>query len=293
MRKLIKVITLLFVSTFCFCSFLGCSNKNAFEVIGNNSEVIGNDSDNLVWTNENIVYAYIKAGYEEDILKDIEGSFRSLPFQKVYVAEKNTNEWTPLSLLFVLDDNGTITQKEFIELLEQDERINHANSGRDLPFETVDTRYIEKEKDTISVGETLQLTLMGNIDYYVQPFDFKGFFVKPMTAKQYNAQSFPGVALKSVKEENDGWLYLELEEEGYFNIVKECDKVARLFEIARVEKDKRNIVSVIPPIWQVSDETIVSIETNSNNYACVVITGLKAGWVTVDYAGVKCEIIVE
>lgn len=249
--------------------------------------------DDLVWTNENVVYAYVKAGCEDDILKDLEGSFRSLSFQKVYVAEKNANEWTPLSLLFILDDNGATTQQEFIGLLEQDERIDRANSWRDLPFETVDTRYIEKEKDTISVGETLQLTLMGNIDYYVQPFDFKGFFVKPFTVKQYNVQSFPEVALKSVKEENDGWLYLELEEEGYFNVVRACDKVARLSEIEKVAKDKSNVVSVIPPIWQVSDETIVSIETNSDQYALAVITGLKAGKVTVDYDDVKCEIIVQ
>ena len=43
--------------------------------------------DDLVWTNENIVYAYVNAGYEDDILKDLEGSFRSLSFQKVYAAE--------------------------------------------------------------------------------------------------------------------------------------------------------------------------------------------------------------
>ena len=142
------------------------------------------------------------------------------------------------------------------------------------------------------VGETLQLTLMGNIDYYIQPFDFKGFYIKPATEKQYNIQSFPDIALNSVTEASDGWLYLELEEENYFNIIKACDKVARLSEIARVEKDKRNIVSVIPPIWQVSDETIVSIETNSADYRFVTITGLKSGTVTLDYAGVKCEIIV-
>ena len=67
--------------------------------------------DDLVWTNENIVYAYVNAGYEDDILKDLEGSFRSLSFQKVYAAEKNTNEYTPLSLLFILDENGAVTQR--------------------------------------------------------------------------------------------------------------------------------------------------------------------------------------
>ena len=209
-----------------------------------------------------------------------------------FLAEKNTNEWTPLSLLFVLED-GEITQEEFIVLLERDERISYASGVRDIPFETVDTRYIEREKGTISVGETLQLTLKGTIDYYIQPFDFKGFFIKPATEKQYDAQSFSGIALKSVTEVNDGWLYLELEEEGYFNVIKACDKIARLTEIEKVEKDKSNIVSVIPPIWQVSDETIVSIETNTENYAIVEVKGLKPGTVTIDYAGVDCEITVQ
>ncbi|MBE7078777.1 MAG: hypothetical protein E7380_02815 [Clostridiales bacterium] len=281
-----KFLGLVLTGILLFCtifSVVGCGEET--ETSAKNEE--------LVWTNENSVYAYVKAGYEDDILKDIEGAFRSLPFQEVYVAEKNTNEWTPLSLLFILDERGTITQKEFIALLERDERINHATSVRDIPFETVDTRYIEREKDTISVGETLQLTLMGYMDYYVQPFDFKGFFIKPATEKQYNVQSFPDVALKSVTETNDGWLYLELEEEGYFNVVKACDKVARLSEIEKVEKDKRKVVSVIPPIWQVSDETIVKIEINSENYAIAEIKGLKSGKVTVDYAGVKCEITVQ
>ena len=60
----------------------------------------------------------------------------------------------------------------------------------------------------------------GNIDYYIQPFDFNGFYIKPATEKQYNIQSFPDIALNSVTEASDGWLYLELEEENYFNIIK-------------------------------------------------------------------------
>ena len=249
--------------------------------------------ENIKNQNENAVYAYVTAGYEEKILSDVEGAFEALPFQKVYVAEKNTNEWTPLSLLFILDKNGEITQEEFIALLNQDERINHANSSRDLPFETVDTRYIEKEKDKISVGETLQLTLKGSCDYYVQPFDFKGFFVKPIEEQEYTVQSFPDVALKSVREAGNGWLYLELADEGYLNLVEACDKVARLSTIEKVEKGKSNVVSIIPSIWRVSDETVVSLQTNSENYNVVVVTGLKKGKVTVDFGGVTCEITVQ
>lgn len=279
-----KLLSMFLASIFCLCG-LGMLSGCAEEPSGSLGEG--------VWTNENAVYAYVKAGYEDDILENVDGSFPSLPFQKVYVAEKNTNEWTPLSLLFILNTNGGITQKEFIDRLGQDERINHATVGRDIPFETVDTRYIDKKKDTISVGETLQLTLTGTIDSYVQPFDFKGFFVKPIAEGEYNAQSFPGVAIKAVKEENNGWLYLELEEEGYFNVVEACDQVARLSTVEAVEKDKSNFTSIIPPVWQVSDEAVVSLETSAENIAVATITGLKAGKITVDYAGVKCEITVE
>ncbi len=284
MRKRIKKIKAIFICclyAFCVCFIFGCSNDKPL-----------NKKDNLVWTNESIVYAYINAGYEDNILKNVEASFQSFPFQKVYIAEKNLNDDTPLSLLFILEEGGAITQEEFICLLEQDKRINYANSWRDIPFETVDTRYIEKEKDTISVGETLKLTLMGNIDYYIQPFDFRGFYVKPMIEKQYNKQSFPGVTLKSIKETDNGWLYLELEEEGYFNVVEACDKISRLPTIEKVARDKGNVVSIIPPIWQVSNETVIRIETDSENYLSAIITGLKAGKTTVEYADVRCEIIV-
>lgn len=284
-KKFLKQVLCLTLVLACFTALFGCGD-------GDNSATEG-DKGNLVRANENAVYAYVNAGYENDILADVEGSFSSLSFQKVYVAEKNTNEWTPLILLFVLNDGGELTQKELVNLLEEDERINHASAVRDLPFETVDTRYIEKEKDTISVGETLQLTLIGNIDYYVQPFDFKGFFVKPATVKKYNVKSFPGIELKSITEYEEGWLYLELKEEGYFNVVNACDKVARLSEIESAEKDKRNVVSIINPIWQASDETIASIETNLEKYTSVMLTGLKQGKVTIDYDGVKCEITVQ
>lgn len=283
MKKVMKVLTLLFALTFCLS---GCLN-------GCKSETKDEKEDDLVWTNENIVYAYVNTGYEKDILTDIENSFPSLTFQKVYVAEKNADEWTPLSLIFILDKTKEITQKEFIDLLEKDERISYANAQRDLPFGTVDTRYIERKKDVITVGETLELKLVGSVDYYVQPFDFKGFFVKPITAKQYSVKDFPSVDLKSVQEENDGWLYLELKNDGYFNVVKACDKIARLSTVEKVTKDRRNVVSVIPPIWKVADETIVRLETNTNQYSSVTVTGLKTGKTTVEYDGVKCEITVQ
>lgn len=276
-KKIIKAfsfgLTFMIALAFCACN----SNKK---------------DDDLVWTNDNAVYAYVKAGFENDILKDVEGAFESFCFQKVYVTEKNGNEWTPLGLLFVLDKNETENKQEFIHLLEQDERINHASACRDIKFETIDTRYIEKEKDTIAVGEEIRLTLRGSIDYYVQPFGFGGLSVKPATNKNYSVKDFRGINLKSVTKKEDGWLYLELVEENYFNVIKALDILSRLPEMEYVEPDKSDVNFIIPPIWQISDETIACLETDTNNYGNAIITGLKSGEVIVEIAGVSCKIKV-
>ena len=245
-----------------------------------------------LWTNDNAVYAYVKAGFENDILKDVEGAFESLHFQEVYVTEKNVNKWTPLGLLFVLDEAETENKQDFIRLLQQDERINGARPCRDIKFETVDTRYIEKEKDTIAVGEEMRLTLKGSRDAYIQPFDFGGLYAKPSIGKNYSVEDFVGIDLKSVTMEDDGWLYFELVEENYFNIIKAADILSRLPEIEKVELDTSNVTLIPPSIWEISDKTVASLVTDTNDYGSVIIKGLKSGEVTVELAGVSCIIKV-
>ncbi len=80
-----KIIVFGVMLVMCLGLFFGCGN-----------------SQNLEWTNDNSVYAFVKAGFESDILEDIEVAFETLDFQKVYVIEKNVNVCTPLVLLFIL-----------------------------------------------------------------------------------------------------------------------------------------------------------------------------------------------
>ena len=249
-------------------------------------------ADDSQWTNYNAVYAYVKAGFENDILKDVEGAFESLHFQKVYVTAKNTNGWTPLRLLFVLEKDGTENIQDFIRLLQQDERINGASPCRDIAFETVDTRYIKKEKETIAVGEEMRLTLKGYLDGYVQPFDFGGLYAKPSINKNYTIEDFRGIDLKSVIKKDNGWLYLELAEENYFNIIKAADILSRLPEMEVVDFDTSNVTIPIPPIWEISDYTVASLVTDMNDYGSAIVKGLKPGEVTVEFAGVSCKIKV-
>ena len=261
----------------CLGLFFGCGN-----------------SQNLEWTNDNAVYAFVKAGFESDILEDIEGAFETLDFQKVYVIEKNVNVCTPLVLLFILDE-GTSNQQEFIDLLSQDTRINHANKSRDLPFETVDTRYIDKAKDIITTGETLTLEMRGNRSYYYQTFSFEGLLVKPTKNKTYTAANFP-VDIKSVETRDNGWLYLELETGGYFEVIKAADILSRLSTIEKVELDRSllDLSLPVPPTWELSNYTIAEFVEGVlwDDYPKAVIRGLKAGKVTIDFNGVTCEITV-
>lgn len=251
------------------------------------------EGETFEWTNENAIYAYVKAGHETEIINDVEAAFGSLSFEKVYVVQKQIDASTPLELLFVLEENGSEKQQDFIDLLNKDSRISHARKSRDLPFDTVDNRHIDKVKDTIAVGETLILEAKGNIDYYVQPFNREGFLIKPMISKTYTVADFPHVDLKSVVERDNGWLYLELTSEGYFEVIKAIDTLSRLSTI-KSAMPERELISIIPPVWNISDSTIAIFEsTNYGGAPSAVIRGIKSGKVIVDFDGVSCEITVK
>lgn len=249
--------------------------------------------DNLEWTNSNAVYAFIKAGYEHEVLSDVENAFRTLHFKKIYVTEKHVNAYTPLVLLFVLDENRSEEAQTFIDILNEDVRINHAIISRDLYFETVDTRSIEKAKDTILVGETLELEMKGSVDFYVKPFGDEGLLIKPVDDKAYTIRDFPQINLKSVESRDNGWLYLELANSGYFEVIKTANTLSRLLTIEKVELDKHVSITFPPAIWEISDTEIAIFEsTAGGGYPTATIKGISAGVVTITFGDMSCEITI-
>lgn len=248
--------------------------------------------DNLTWTNSNAVYASVKEGYEQEILVNVEDAFKTLSFEKIYVTEKHVNPYTPLVLLFILNEKKVEETQGFINTLNEDMRINHARISRDLYFETIDTRLIKKEKETISVGETLLLEMKGNIDFYVKPFRDEGLLIKPTDNKNYAVKDFPQINLKSIEARDNGWLYLELAKSGYFEVIKAADVLARLSTIEKIELDQYSSM-ILPPIWDISDSTIAVFESsNGGGYPTATIKGISAGIVTISYGGLSCEITV-
>lgn len=275
MKKLVSILLLL-ISVFCISfALVGCKNSQ---------------SDDLVWANDNAVYAYVKTDFENEIFKNVEGAFDNVNFQKVYITNKTPKN---LTLLFILEENDVADTREFIDVLSRDERISGVIPCRDLPFESVDTRYIEKEKDTLSVGEEMVLTLVaGKHEYYIQQFDFGGLFVKPKEVKNYSVRDFKGINIKSVNERENGWLYLELAKENYFDVIKALDNLSRIATFEEVKADTSKVWHLPPPYWEVSDTNVAEIKANEDYYTAT-IKGLKPGEVSVGFDGVRCNIVIK
>lgn len=297
--KVFKKTTLLLTMVLTVFLFVGCvndkENKEGVSIelkdVGRNESE--NGENNIEWTNDNAVYAYVKADYASEIINDVEGSFVALTFKDVYVAEKNASDYRSLVLLFVLEEGEEENQQAFINLLESDERINSARVCRDLPFPTIDERYIEAEKDTIKVGETLTLEFKnGYYKYYTKPFEFTGFLVKPVEKKDYTTEDFKEVNLKGVEERENDWLYLELETEDYYELIKTMDVVSKLTNVEKVTFDVRT-GTIIPPVWETinGSSSIVKFVSRING-SIVTIEGVNPGTIKVGYNGVWREVTV-
>ena len=253
--------------------------------------------DGLEWTNENAVYADVKAEYVKDVLKDVEGAFKSLDFKKVYVMGKNieTPQINSLKLLFVLNESGAEKQQEFSDRLLLDPRINYVHNCRDIPFETVDTRRLEALVNPIAVDEMTTITFHGYVISGNRPFEFDGLSVwltKQDENKTYGPEDFPQVKLSSVLERFDGGFCLELSEPGYFNIVKAANALSRSSKIKAVEF---YFICIIPPIWEISDTTVVDFADGFDYWRYdqpATVIGKKAGTATVSLAGASIEITV-
>ena len=271
----------------------------AFLFISCNIEIseddVPDEKNGLTWTNDKAIYASIKTQHTNDVMLDVDGAFENLNFKAVFVVEKSieNNQNLNLTLLFILNNNQ---QQQFIDILLLDERINGAWKCLDLPFESIDNRYLDVRSNNIQVGEELDISIKGDCNIYHQPFRFEGIWVRPTnydSKRLYHIDDFPQVNITSVEKDNSGRLYLQLEEPGYFNVIKAVDIMSRLDTINAVEVDY--FEPVVPDIWQISDRSIADFAyeygyENYNNMTTII--GLKPGEVTIGFNGVYCNITV-
>ena len=253
-------------------------------------EITDRGEDNATWTNDNAMYVHLKTEYVDSVLQNVEHSFPMLDFDKVYVTHKDTTSYASLVLLFVLPQSGEQTRTQFLDLLAMDVRIEYSEPCYDLPFPTVDTRYIETLKNTIAIDETIQISHRGQLDYWFQALSYKGFVVKPKRDKALFAADFPQINIKLIQPRGDGTYYVEIVNEGYFRIIKARDIASRLPSMEKVWPTSPDDCYIpIPPLWETSDFTIVDFETSVANET-VTIKGMGVGVASLEYGGVFAKL---
>lgn len=145
LNKMKRLIIFFASFMFAFC-LVGCENNNII-------------NDDLKWDNEHAVYAFVNPEFKNKVLNDIGNAFQNLNYKKLYVVGKNYDSSETLKLLFILNDNDIL--ESFRQELLKDEKISYAVNCYDLPFNTIDTRYIECEKTNIEIGEEVLVQLKG------------------------------------------------------------------------------------------------------------------------------------
>ena len=275
MKKLLSILLLLVLFSVCFSA---CNE---------------NDPTNGKTKWENDVALYVEICFEDSYptLKEIEKTFGNYKYARMCLVNKSVENTLSITMLFVFD---SVTDKEtFNNQVKNDIEAINTRNCRDLPFETVDTRRIECEKDIIEVGESTTLEIKGTKDYYVQPFDFCGFLVLPkksLQSKEYKISDFPQVDLQEIETLENGWLYFHLNSSDYFGLINSIDAISRLDMFDKTEFDKRETTLIPPSNWEFSATDIVEIVENGSGK--IVVKGVSKGEVEINFDGIVRKITV-
>ena len=284
--SLLLVITMLFLS-----SFTGCNVNNQ------NSESGGKNNPNMnsskaQWENEVALYVdfYFEDSYPTP--EDIEKTFENYKYTRMFLVNKSI-ENNSITLLFIFD--SVADKAIFSSQVKVDSIVAYTRNCYDIPYECIDTRYIECEKDVIEIGESTSLEIKGTKNYYVQPFDFNGFLVLPqksLQSKEYNVSDFPQIDLQGIETLENGWLYFYLNSSDYYSLINSIDAISRSDMFAKVEFDKREITLIPPSNWEISDHAIVEIVEFDYNSGKIIVKGISKGEVLIKFDGIVYKLTV-
>lgn len=285
-----KQLALLLTTIFLFLiGFTGCNNNDSLYK-GDNCDM---NSSQIQWENEFALYVDI---YYEDSFpttKVIEKTFSDYKYKRMYLVNKSVEKNSSITLLFIFD---SIDEKEiFNNQVKKDIKVVYTCNCFDIPYETIDTRYIEGEKDSIEIGETISLEIKGTKNYYVQPFDFNGFLVLPQKSlqeKEYKISDFSQIDLQEIETLENGWLYFHLKSSDYYSLISSIDKISRLDIFEKVEFDKSEMTLIPPSNWEISNNNILEIIETDYNTGKIIVKGIDKGEALIKFDGVVYKLTI-
>jgi len=249
--------------------------------------------EKLTWTNENAVYCQYKSNNMNEVIENLDIIFEKLNYKKLFVVEKS--EYS--TLLFILNDTE---QDEFIENLKLIENVSNEYKSTDVPFEEVDTRYLEPDRHIIKIGEKLKITQKGIIKKYLQRYIYDSIEVKLFNQDDlynYDITDFKGIKVSKVSREWSGELNLEIKVNDIFDLMYYADLLARNNEIKKVQLlQNRYEIGMYDPdhqYWTYSAENILGFgegfvsgymeAMDEEGYWYCNFVGLNSGKVIVKY----------
>lgn len=247
--------------------------------------------DDFVWTNSNSFYIYVKEEYTFDELKNIENSFNSYDFEKIYVV--NINKSDGILVLLVVFDELKYDYSDLYSKIMTDDIVSSVSYCYDVPFESSDDRYIDCTKNCINVGEEIIMELKGRKKVYIPQFSFNSFFCKAKNNKKVRMEELKKVGIISIESKDNGWLLFNLETNDYFKLVKVMDAVSGMDFVNEINVDKSEITIPPPSIWQTSNNDVIEIIDISDDYSKIKVIGKSIGEAFIEIDGINFTLNVE
>ena len=260
--------------------------------------------EKITWTNDNAVYCQYKSEDVNQTISNLDIIFETLEYKELFVVEKS--EYS--TFLFILNDNN---QDEFISKLKMIDNVLNVYVSLDVPFDKIDTTYLESRKEEIKVGEEVKISIKGVYKQYNPRFTYYSVDIKLLNQDDtlnYTLDDFKGYKVTNVSGKTfDNSIVLDINEFDIFGLVYFTDALARNNDITSVLptlfRSEQGMFDPDHDYWTFSVDNIIDFgegfstgfmeSCDDEGYFYCNFVGLNPGKVTLKYNDFFIELEIE
>ena len=260
--------------------------------------------EKITWTNDNAVYCQYKSEDVNQTISNLDIIFETLEYKELFIVEKS--EYS--TFLFILNDNN---QDEFISKLKMIDNVLNVYVSLDVPFDKIDTTYLESSKEEIKVGEEVKISIKGVYKQYNPRFTYYSVDIKLLNQDDtlnYTLDDFKGYKVTNVSGKTfDNSIVLDINEFDIFGLVYFTDALARNNDITSVLptpfRSEQGMFDPDHDYWTFSVDNIIDFgegfstgfmeACDDEGYFYCNFVGLNPGKVTLKYNDFFIELEIE
>lgn len=260
--------------------------------------------EKITWTNDNAVYCQYKSEDVNQTISNLDIIFETLEYKELFVLEKS--EYS--TFLFILNDNN---QDEFISKLKMIDNVLNVYVSLDVPFDKIDTTYLESSNEVIKVGEEVKISIKGVYKQYNPRFTYYSVDIKLLNQDDtlnYTLDDFKGYKVTNVSGKTfDNSIVLDINEFDIFGLVYFTDALARNNDVTSVLptpfRSEQGMYDPDHDYWTFSVDNIIDFgegfstgfmeACDDEGYFYCNFVGLNPGKVTLKYNDFFIELEIE